>query len=546
MLRLKTIIRNILPLMLLACFSACQNEDADLNFEQGGEGSTYLILKISSGSDSRAVTPLGWEDGDGREVGHYHENDIKDFCFFIYNDEGKLFTEANSSTPIKYKRFVNNVNFEGVNEARNGVTYQTDPIRLTDYRPKEGDRIIIIANMGDVTPRYNTIDDLRKAQITKSETWTEASLIKEYTSFTMTSSTDNDEFGKVDINSHSGDITNPFLANAQVERVAARVDWILPQKNGAPNVTNNGAEYTVTDDSNNTIGTMYLTDVRMINENLMPTYLIRRTAETTSADAPMTYMGKVDYVSEQVQVPNCYVIEPLTQHKHIPFTYNVEEANTWYLTPFSDFKQNNASLFPTGNSSFKVAINASNENYFQVNGKDWCYTVGYEMENIAQSSTTDEDNYRFATAVGIKCVFIPQQIYSYDLVNRRVELMEEGNYTYGRNIYSLQCPEHPEHNYFFDSKNDRASFRYDHPCEKCNTYDYENGVCYYYIPLKHAAANGAQRGTYPMEYAIVRNNIYRIEIVKIRNIGTVVPDPTVVDRIKVREWNRRDQPVIRL
>ncbi len=552
MLRLKTIFRYTLLLMLLACVTACQNEDADLSFEH--HAGAYMILKISSGADTRATfdrdLPLGWEGGDGREVGHYHENDIQDFCFFIYNAGGKLFTEADPETQIKYKRYISNVGFKGSKENEKIISYESAPVLLTDYKPTTGDRIIVVANMGDVTGRYRTIGDLRDAQVSRAETWTAASNIKDYRSFAMTSCTDvNDNqynYGKVDIRP-KGDIYDPIVAYAEIERVAARVDWILPTNNNDINVSNLGAEYNVVDNDNNSVATLYITDIRMVNDNQMPTYLIRRTASAVNPlSNDVTYMGKVAYQSEEKRVPNRYVVEPNTTQKNNGLQ-DLTMFATWYGQSHYDINSDLATLFPNGVDEFKVAKNATREDYFKVNN-DWCYTIGYTMENVAEASV--EEYFRFTTGVSLKCVYLPKEIYTYNYTEAHknhelVKLTGENDYSYGRDFYSLQCT-NPEHNYFFHSQNDRATFCYDHPCENCKKYDYIGGICYYYIPLKYAAAIGAESGTFPMEYAIVRNNIYRILIEKVMNIGTVEPDPSVVDRIRVHEWNRRLQPEIRL
>ena len=71
---------------------------------------------------------------------------------------------------------------------------------------------------------------------------------------------------------------------------------------------------------------------------------------------------------------------------------------------------------------------------------------------------------------------------------------------------------------------------------------YVNGECYYYVWIRHAmfgSGTGEGTGEFPMEYGIVRNNIYRIGVRKVEYIGTEVPDPgatPLTSTMTVREW----------
>lgn len=70
---------------------------------------------------------------------------------------------------------------------------------------------------------------------------------------------------------------------------------------------------------------------------------------------------------------------------------------------------------------------------------------------------------------------------------------------------------------------------------------YQDGICYYTYWIKHAE-DGDDTTVSPMEYAIVRNNIYQINVTGINDIGTVTPtdyglylECTVADWIQVDE-----------
>lgn len=485
----------------------------------------YLTLNISFGSGTRAGTPEGDEDGDGRENGRFHENDIDNICFFIYNDGGKMFNAANGATTFKFKGYVDALAFSGA------TSYTTLPMPINGYRPETGDRIVVVANLGDIRGSNNTIADLRNAQVTKAQSWTASTDIADYDDFAMTSATEDATNGTVSV-THVGDYADPFMATVEVERIAARVDWILPLDGGGnPDVSTNGAKYDVPELG--TEGTLYVKNIRMVNESQMNTYLIRRTSPTV--DGAVTYMGKVELDANNF--PDRYVIEPLTSTKKGSTPISSGTLNTWFnATSFANSKL--SGFFPAG-TTYDVNTNAAVGKRFTVDGNT-CYTLGYVMENTMDISQQNND---IRTGVELKCVFVPQKIYTYSGALNLVA----GPYTYGRDFYYLQNLDDRTQSMFFASAADRAAYVAANPAVRHRDIDYIGGVCYYYIWLKHADSGKiSDEGTYPMEYAVVRNNIYRIKIEQVLSIGTATPETTPRELIKVRQWNKRVQPVIRL
>lgn len=483
----------------------------------------YLTLNISFGSGTRAGTPEGDEDGDGRENGCFHENDIDNICFFIYNDGGKMFNAANGATTFKFKGYVDALAFSGA------TSYTTLPMPINGYRPETGDRIVVVANLGDIRGSNNTIADLRNAQVTKAQSWTASTDIADYDDFAMTSATEDATNGAVNV-THVGDYADPFQALVEVERIAARADWVLPLDGGGnPDVSAYGARYAV--DELGTKGTLYVKDIRMVNESQMSTYLIRRTASTVGGT--VTYMGKV---ALNGNFPDRYVIEPLTTQKKGSSPISGSTLTTWFgSTSFANSKL--PSFFPVG-TDYDVNTNVTGK-YFEADGNK-CYTLGYLMENTMD---IDQQNNNVRTGVELKCVFVPEKIYTYSAGLNLVA----GPYSYGRNFYYLQNLDDRTQSLFFDTAADRTAYIAANPTVRHKDIDYLGGVCYYYIWLKYADSGKiSDEGTYPMEYAVVRNNIYRIKIEQVLSIGTATPETTPRELIKVRQWNKRVQPVIRL
>lgn len=509
-----------LAILVGTCLAACTfHEEWDASPVPEVDSYLQLHLTFSNGAPStRAAKPEGDEDGDGRENAHFNENNIYNICFFIYNDGGKLFTNADPLTPIKYCGYVGGLTLTGAS------SYTTAPIKIKSYTPVAGDRIIVLANVGNLTGSYTTVGQLQNAEIARSVVWSASTKIKDYNMFAMSSCTDDATYGKVD-DTPEGSYANPFTANVEIERIAARVDWVLPlNASSEPDLSTDGAKYSV--DETGTAGTMYITDIRMVNDAVSNTYLIRRTA--TTVGGAVTYMGKqtVDGVS---YLPQSYVITPTSVAKGSETTYD-----TWFnASKFSDSK--NAASFFSG-SYYSVYDNAnSTADRFSVDG-NWCYTIGYTMENT-MPQTKQNNNLR--TGLLLKSVFVPTTVYT------ATDLSTSTTGTYGTTFYYLENEDNREQSKFFSEESIMTAYVTAHP-GNYSKHTYTNGVCYYYIWIKHAGCEDpALEGTYPMEYAIVRNNIYRIQVETVLSIGTPTPEFTK-EAIRVRRWNRREHPVILL
>lgn len=551
--KIVSIIKLALSFALAIGFAACSMMEVEDNQLTGGNGGdngngeegSFLILNFSTAT--RATNhPFGGEYGDGLEKGHYFENKVDNLCFFIFNDNDKKFTEASDDTPIKFKQYIGNIAYKGTDE-----DYQSEKFRLEKYHPYRGDRVVVVINVGDVTAGVNKISDLRNATITKAQTWRPASLISNYDSFAMSSCTDDGNSGNVEVN-HRGTYDDPFVAYAEVERIAARIDWVLPTDAGNNPTIDPvyGAKYE-TDGTEGVAGSLYITDIRMVNENQKPTYLIRRIAKEVNPLSGIKCMGKVTLNNKEL--PNQYVVEPLTEQKHSGVDFTEELLTDWYgASRFSESK-NPETFFPTGDL-YKVGYNAEESKRFKASWlteemDTWCYTVGYTMENTMDKSVADNSDLR--TGVQLKCTFVPKDIYVYPTDTRTLtRLTDDDKYQPGRSFCYLEHKD-PSKSLFFETQKDceryLAANIADYNVDDYKILNYVDGVCYYYIWLKHAACDDPNdSGKYPMEYAIVRNNIYRIKIEKILHLGTVEPEDLKYELIKVRQWNLREQPEIKL
>lgn len=512
-----------LAILVGTCLAACTfHEEWDAS--PVPEGDSYLRLHltfVSEAPNTRAVTPEGDENGDGRENAHFNENNIYNICFFIYNDGGKLFTNADPATSIKYSGYVGGLTLTGAG------SYTTAPIKIKSYTPVAGDRIIVLANVGDKTSAYTTVGQLQNAEIARSAVWSSSTKIKDYNMFAMSSCTDDATYGKVD-DTPEGSYANPFTANVEIERIAARVDWVLPlNASSQPDLNANGAKYSVS--QTGTEGTMYITDIRMVNDAVSNTYLIRRTAPTVGG--AVTYMGK--QTVDTKNRPQSYVITPTSVAKGSETTYA-----TWFDASRFSESQTNTSFF--SGTTYKVYDNAnSTTDRFSVDG-NWCYTIGYTMEN---TMTKEKQNNNLRTGLLLKSVFVPTTVYTCASVGATPAA---ASYTKGSDFWYYEDKLDRTKSMFFLTETDLDNYANGKSAYDYQKHHYVNGVCYYYIWIKHAGCEDpALEGTYPMEYAIVRNNIYRIQVETVLSIGTPTPEFTK-EAIRVRKWNKRVHPEILL
>ena len=100
---------------------------------------------------------------------------------------------------------------------------------------------------------------------------------------------------------------------------------------------------------------------------------------------------------------------------------------------------------------------------------------------------------------------------------------------------------------YFSDRNDALAYAADHPEDQATITVFPDGVCYYNLWLHHYDDIDDQTPSdphtrLPMEYAIVRNNIYRVSV-SFNGPGDPTPDmrepETMKARIFVRKWNKR-------
>lgn len=280
---------------------------------------------------------------------------------------------------------------------------------------------------------------------------------------------------------------NPTVVSANVERLAARVDchW------------NN--EYSVGNDK------VVITQAMLVNKYTGGTYAFKRVTNSTTDLKTIDYLG-----AEKVEGNRAanYVIDPKTLK--VPQTDIAADYQPYFPT------YNNWSATDSWKSLSTAVTSTHNDVTYSL--------LDYTTENVVKAEDSENTCATYCTGIVFKAKYKPAGISTTD-----------GNRTFYR--YNGKC-----YVSLTDIKNvigDQSIS--DNNLSQFGITKYQDGICYYTYWIKHAE-DGDDTTVSPMEYAIVRNNIYQINVTGINDIGTVTPtdyglylECTVADWIPVDE-----------
>lgn len=272
----------------------------------------YLQVKVTvdgSGDTraSRAATgPLGGEEGNGRETGINHENDVNSLTVLLYKSDKDDLSEADATIDYVYT-------FTGLTASTpssgGNVTYTTNPREIDPIIVGKDYRVLVIANAGDMTSRCKgkKISEIRDMRMDK--VCTRNDNIANFSDFVMSSKED----AKIDFSGTSGSGTgtefDPYVVNVDIERLAARID-IIP--NEAFDATSNAYYYDVKDGAN-VIGGFKLESVIPSRVMTKGEYLIKQVAPDNALTS-ITYFGKEEMDATSKASTN-YVVCPWTKDR---------------------------------------------------------------------------------------------------------------------------------------------------------------------------------------------------------------------------------------
>ena len=245
----------------------------------------YLQVKVTvegSGDTraSRATTgPQGGEEGDRREQGINHENEVNSLTVLLYNSGKDDLSEADAK--IDYVYTFTNLTKATTSTSGIDATYTTVPKEIDASIVGKNYHVIVIANADDMTSRCKgkKISEVRDLQMSK--VCTRDADITKFSNFIMSSKKD----ATIDFTTE-GSETNPYLVDVDIEHLAARID-IIP--NATYDKTNQGYYYNVMDGTN-VVGGFKLESVTPTNVMTKGEYLIKRVSPKAAVSA-VTYFG---------------------------------------------------------------------------------------------------------------------------------------------------------------------------------------------------------------------------------------------------------------
>ena len=270
----------------------------------------YLQVKVTveGSGDTRASRadkgPDGGEDGDGRETGTNHENDVNSLTVLLYKSDKDDLSDDNAIIDYVYT-------FTSLksSSSTSGVTYTTGPREIDPVIVGKNYHVLVIANAGDMTSRCNgkKISEIRDMQMDKVCTRNDD--IANFTDFVMSSKKD----AKIDFSgkpgSGTGTESDPYMVDVNIERLAARID-IIP--NAAFDGTSHCYYYNVMDGTN-VIGGFKLESVTPTKVMTSGEYLIKRVS-SDAAVSTVTYFG-LEEMDATTKASTNYVVCPWTKDR---------------------------------------------------------------------------------------------------------------------------------------------------------------------------------------------------------------------------------------
>lgn len=545
-------VNSVMGCLLMASLAAgCAQEDIGTTPTGGGgmSASSYVSFSFASpqGAPTRSNNPTGGEKGDGDETGQNYENEIKTAVAFFYQGDKGVNSDGNTSINAAVSFTVGNYTTPG-----NGIdrTYTTSPQQVD---LKNGTyNVIVVANPGTDwwTGRSLTLDDVRNHIQTTA--WTASG--SDYSDFVMTSAAD----ATLTLESNPED--DPATAEVNVERMAARLDYKTT------------GTYTC-DDPAYSGATVDITGAALVNNLTAGSYLLKRVADDVNG-TNLSYLG--DETADENDVATNYVLDPWTTNKskglygtwfmsgsadpnwwagyvqpgtsvsdgwlRIGYTLEnttaAEEAGSDYSTGVV-FKakfypkgvanyQNGATFFALGNRLFAsmedMMTYVYGADFSQFDNKIDACTDWAALKTFA-ASLLDNDPSGYKS-------FLQGQDEAQDLAQVKESLkwkaymLNKCGYSasLNNNVYSVTL-----------DQNEDTSTR--EALQPYGTRTYEDATCYYTWWVRHSNDNDdTKKGI--MEYAIVRNNIYKLTVNSIYSLGGPVPgeDENIILDVYVNDW----------
>ena len=493
---------------IATAFSACSDE-VDLSTNNGGstEESTsqvFMQFNLELPAVSRSTTQTEGGSDAGVEIGKDYENQVSEVLVVI--------TDATEGST--YDKFIAKSSVVTPSSANN-TTYVV-PFKTTELASSAGKSVNVYvycnpteeltkATTFDVNKDYYTLTDATNATI-----WTK-------NKFLMTNADDDYERTlPANLDNYKVE-SNPFdLETIKVERAAARFDY----KSSDADET-----YTLMEDENGDPEiTITLTDMALVNLSKEFYYLRRVSADGTSTNATIggTEVGgtSANYVVDtDADWKSSYSSGSESDHFYYTYQPNDAGASTYDWDKIADV---------TGASGTADTDNSWNADGTKGDYKIWRYatentipkgtddglqkkgiTTGVAFKGEIQGATEDMKTL----LNGTNTVYVFDNILwgTWDNVKTAAEAKESDKTTLSNPSLAAAYNEATKNGYT-DVKAVAAGFTIFKP-----NADKKYEVLYYYWNRHNDNNNNGSMG--PMEFAVVRNNVYKLSVTGVNKFG---------------------------
>lgn len=561
-------VKGVAGCLLIASLAAgCAQEDIGTAPSEGGGLLTSSYVSLSFASPQGTLTrsnPNGGETGDGLEAGQDNENAITSAVAFFY--QGNNGVNGDGTTQINAA-----VSFNVGSTMSGDRTYTTSPQQVDLENGIYN--VIVVANPGADwwTGKTLRLSDVRDH--IQTATWTASE--SGYSNFVMTSAAD----ATLTLNSNPED--NPATAEVNVERMAARLDYKTT------------GTYTCDDpayESNNQKATVEITGAALVNNLTAGSYLLKRVADDVNG-TNLSYLG--DETADANYVATNYVLDPWTADKtsaNNSFTIGGETKTAedlygeWFGNISQDpnhwagYVQPGTSVSDGTETWQRIGYTLENTTAAEEAGKRYSTGVVFKAKFHPQgvaNYTDGETFFEYGTKIYASMENMMKNFYGSkfdeldDLIKKCATwgdvkqfitstLLTNDPSGYNKYLEGLAKVKDDTENvsdvssltwskYMLNecgySKDENGKVVLDQngkvtriALKPYGTRTYEDATCYYTWWVRHSNDNNDDaKGI--MEYAIVRNNIYKLTVESVYSLGGEVPDDeSLIVDVYVNDW----------
>lgn len=543
-------------------------EDCQL-YTSEGVPYAYVAVAFNTGMNtSTRSNPTGGEDGDGPEVGQSNENQVNNITLFFYEvGEGDKGVNSDSETKIVARHHFTKENFDAI-PSNNHQIATTKPVEVTELLVNHSYHVLAVVNGGEnFGEGVKTLNDLQQKTVTSIYD-------NDYSNFLMASA--DDENYPLEIYPSNSE-TNPAHTVIDVERVSARVDYLA-----SGNIVDEPGFYEVKL-ADEVVGKAKITGAMLMNvlDAEAPSWLLKRVAD--SWEKPVVeYLGK-EKAKENGAASN-YVIDAMPSKTKDDFVQDTYFKNFGYENLAWESQFIEGSLIKNLDADYNC-IGYPKENVNQQGDKglttgvvfraqytptgmserntffEWDGTVYPSLEAMMEAEFPSsweiikDDWSDIQTWEDLRANIISK--LADDPVGYKAYLREvSGNESGDIDVSTLRWASYLKTKCYYEVQGGKAMVDVDLSPEESGTTrrilhnisglaTYKDGICYYTYWIKHANDQNEDNNLVGskdktggvMEYAIVRNNVYKLNVTSIAGPGGDIPgDRNVNVNVLVEDW----------